>query len=154
MYTETKLDDTLALVADHSPAQSVHMPVPSPAPAPVAAQPVAPLAAAAAPAPMAPAQQVADDTSGTPLPQSAQEQPHVSMAPSSTESPRRAKRYQVSPQPPATAARTRVARAEESSNSTNHFSETLRQCRAAGYHTELCLQRHCVATKHGLACRG
>jgi hypothetical protein len=181
LYTETKLDDTLALVADHSPAPSVHMPVPSPASAPVAAQPVAPLAGAAAsgtsaapfkgeadasmpaaplqrtagaPPSVAPAQQAADDTSETPLPQSAQEQPHVSVAPSLTESPRRAKRNQVSPQPPATAATTRVARAEESSNSTDQFSETLRQCRAAGYHAELCLQRHCVATRHGLSCRG
>jgi len=33
-------------------------------------------------------------------------------------------------------------------------AETLRQCRAAGYHATKCMQRGCVATKFGLACRG
>jgi hypothetical protein len=32
--------------------------------------------------------------------------------------------------------------------------ETLRQCRAAGYHASQCVRRGCVATKFGLACRG
>ena len=33
-------------------------------------------------------------------------------------------------------------------------AETLRQCRAAGYHASQCMRRGCVATKFGLACRG
>ena len=33
-------------------------------------------------------------------------------------------------------------------------AETLRQCRAAGYHATRCMRRGCVATKFGLACRG
>ncbi len=33
-------------------------------------------------------------------------------------------------------------------------AETLRQCRAAGYHASQCARRGCVATKFGLACRG
>lgn len=34
------------------------------------------------------------------------------------------------------------------------MAETLRQCRAAGYHNVQCIERKCVATKFGLACRG
>ncbi|MBQ5950298.1 hypothetical protein KBW98_22660, partial [Massilia sp. ST3] len=34
------------------------------------------------------------------------------------------------------------------------LAETLRQCRAAGYHATLCIKRGCSATKFGLACRG
>lgn len=33
-------------------------------------------------------------------------------------------------------------------------AETLRLCRAAGYHASQCMRRGCVATKFGLACRG
>jgi hypothetical protein len=33
-------------------------------------------------------------------------------------------------------------------------AETLRQCRAAGYHASQCMRRGCVATQYGLACRG
>lgn len=36
----------------------------------------------------------------------------------------------------------------------DRLSETLRQCRIAGYHAAQCLQRGCAATRHGLACRG
>jgi hypothetical protein len=36
----------------------------------------------------------------------------------------------------------------------NDMEETLRQCRAAGYHTTQCIERGCQATKYGLACRG
>lgn len=33
-------------------------------------------------------------------------------------------------------------------------AETLRQCRAAGYHAKQCLERSCVATPYGIACKG
>lgn len=36
----------------------------------------------------------------------------------------------------------------------DQLSETLRQCRMAGYHAAQCMQRGCAATRHGLACRG
>lgn len=49
------------------------------------------------------------------------------------------------------AARLAAARAAEPEA---QRAETLRQCRAAGYHASQCLQRGCVATKFGLACRG
>ncbi|MCC2973835.1 hypothetical protein [Massilia sp. IC2-476] len=34
------------------------------------------------------------------------------------------------------------------------LTETLRMCRAAGYHATACLKRGCEATRYGLACRG
>lgn len=34
------------------------------------------------------------------------------------------------------------------------MAETLRQCRAAGYHAEACVKRACVATPYGIACKG
>ncbi|NML62631.1 hypothetical protein HHL21_16415 [Massilia sp. RP-1-19] len=33
-------------------------------------------------------------------------------------------------------------------------AETLRQCRAAGYHAGQCIKRSCVATPYGIACKG
>jgi hypothetical protein len=33
-------------------------------------------------------------------------------------------------------------------------AETLRQCRAAGYHAQACVKRACVATPYGIACKG
>ena len=34
------------------------------------------------------------------------------------------------------------------------LAETLRLCRAAGYHATACLKRGCEATRFGLVCRG
>ena len=49
------------------------------------------------------------------------------------------------PAPPApTAAELREAQ----------MAETLRQCRAAGYHAQQCVKRGCVATPYGIACKG
>jgi hypothetical protein len=36
----------------------------------------------------------------------------------------------------------------------DRMAETLRQCRAAGYHAEACVKRGCVATPYGIACKG
>lgn len=54
------------------------------------------------------------------------------------------------------AARKEAARvaASKASDPAAQQAETLRQCRAAGYHASQCLRRGCVATKYGLACRG
>ncbi len=59
--------------------------------------------------------------------------------------------------PPASAAQDREAkpaRATVEQTPQDDLSETLRLCRAAGYHASLCLQRGCVATRYGLACKG
>lgn len=36
----------------------------------------------------------------------------------------------------------------------SQMAETLRQCRAAGYHAQQCIKRGCVATPYGIACKG
>lgn len=36
----------------------------------------------------------------------------------------------------------------------SQMAETLRQCRAAGYHAGQCIKRSCVATPYGIACKG
>lgn len=36
----------------------------------------------------------------------------------------------------------------------SQMAETLRQCRAAGYHAGQCVKRGCVATPYGIACKG
>lgn len=36
----------------------------------------------------------------------------------------------------------------------SQMAETLRQCRAAGYHAKQCVKRGCVATPYGIACKG
>lgn len=51
------------------------------------------------------------------------------------------------PPPSAPAPRPDPARAR-----TAQRAETLRQCRAAGYHAEQCIKRACVATPYGVAC--
>ena len=48
------------------------------------------------------------------------------------------------PPPAPTAAQVREAQ----------MAETLRQCRAAGYHAQQCVKRGCVATPYGIACKG
>ena len=57
----------------------------------------------------------------------------------------------------AKAARATQARAQyasERSERSDPLKETLRQCRAAGYHAAKCVQLGCTATQYGLACKG
>lgn len=56
--------------------------------------------------------------------------------------------------PPAPLPLRKTSRPPTASRRPNQLSETLRQCRMAGYHAAQCLQRGCAATRHGLACRG
>lgn len=53
------------------------------------------------------------------------------------------------PPPPPPPARPDPAKARA-----DRMAETLRQCRAAGYHAEQCVKRACVATPYGIACKG
>lgn len=52
------------------------------------------------------------------------------------------------------ATRQAAARAAAAAEPAAQQAETLRQCRAAGYHASQCVKRGCVATRFGLACRG
>lgn len=55
----------------------------------------------------------------------------------------------VARKPPPAPPRPDPAKAREA-----RMAETLRQCRAAGYHAQACVKRGCVATPYGIACKG
>lgn len=175
---ERALDQTLAVVATTAHAQRAPM-----AAAPVAPSPPALVAAPpAASAPPVSVAQAMPAASAPPV-SAAQAPPAVSapsmsvvQTPPSTlavesptpvpEKPSPSKRSvaQVESAAPAVRSPTRTvpkhhARpplvvAEHKEPPLNDLQETLRQCRAAGYHTTQCLKRGCVATKFGLACKG
>lgn len=52
------------------------------------------------------------------------------------------------------AANTRAKDHDASPTRANTLSETLRLCRAEGYHAARCVQLACKATRYGLACKG
>jgi hypothetical protein len=147
MYHESQVESTLALVADQTP----------PAAPPVAAQPVA---LPAQPAPPAEPQVLALDENEAVEPADAAAAAPV-IAAAVPEPPPKPK-TKPRKRPP---ERTVLARSEPrpvraaaapppEPPREDTLAETLRQCRAAGYHATLCVKRGCVATKFGLACRG
>ena len=207
MVQETRVESTLAVVADHTPAQAAPQapavlaaaPVPEPGAEtlpPLKLLPREPAATApAAPEPAPPAQQ--DMTMATAAPDSAgdaalepaeavpaaigaaaaaasakaaaqppakkpaakrtQERRLAAAAPAKRTRPETRK---PSPKP---ARETAVARAPapparqvsaEQPDPESPLAETLRLCRAAGYHATACLKRGCEATRFGLVCRG
>lgn len=63
----------------------------------------------------------------------------------------------IKPTPQASKERVSAPRASQAAAqppSESPLSETLRLCRAAGYHATACLKRGCEATRFGLVCRG
>lgn len=209
MVQETRVESTLAVVADHTPAQAT-----PPAPAVLAAAPVSepdtetlpplkllprdPAATAPAAAEAARADQP-DMTLAAAAPDSPEEEPtgpadaapatvgaaaaaaatattakvaaqppakkpeakraqerRVAAAPAKrtrpeTKKPPKPARERAAPPAPAVPARTVSA---EQPDPESPLAETLRLCRAAGYHATACLKRGCEATRFGLVCRG
>jgi len=210
MVQETRVESTLAVVADHTPAQTSQPAPPVPASAPVsepemetppplkllppepaAAAPAeaapasaenvdAPLASAgqesagqdaAGPADVAPAATGAAAAAATaastkavtpPAPKqpAAKRVPERRVAAAAPAKRTRAETTKQAPKPareqvaaraPALPARTVPA---EQPDPESPLAETLRLCRAAGYHATACLKRGCEATRFGLVCRG
>ena len=199
MVQETRVESTLAVVADHTPAQANPAP-PAPAaapaaepeadagpplrlltPAPVATAPVeagppradlvdnVPVAAASGSAetessepaagapPAAPPQAVAKPSAPKPAAKRVQER---RVAAAASAKPTRPEPKKQPPKPvrervaaPAPAPPTRTVSAEQP-DPESPLAETLRLCRAAGYHATACLKRGCEATRFGLVCRG
>lgn len=137
MYQERSIDRTLVLVAKSS-LPAPRSPSSAVAAAPAAPRPDAPLERPAIPVaapPAAEAPAVAASSEPEPIapkPEQAQQ-----------------KRSSTKPRPKAP-----VAVVESESTHTAQLAETLRQCRAMGYHATQCLKRGCVTTRYGLACRG
>lgn len=158
---ERQVESTLALVADQSP------------PAAAAPEPAATVPMAAAPAPLpplellepaAPVESEAVEAgtataaaAAAAAPAIAERKPASKPAPkprTRKPTPSRTVAARSAPRPVAAAPQLpRAAAVPERAQETG-LEETLRQCRAAGYHATLCIKRGCVATKFGLACRG
>lgn len=66
----------------------------------------------------------------------------------------RAKPAKPRPKPAAPAPKPAAPPAEPKLTRDQRWEETLRLCRAAGYHATQCIERQCTATRYGLACRG
>ena len=151
MYHESQVESTLALVADQSPPAA-------PAPAPVAPAP--------APAPLPAAQRA--EIQAVALDEGETLEPGDAAAAAAIAAPVVAAAVPEPPPKPKPKPRVRkrvpertvLARSEARPVATPApareytLAETLRQCRAAGYHASQCMKRGCVATKYGLACRG
>lgn len=181
MVQETQVESTLAVVADHTPAQAAlpapavpaAAPVPEPeaealpplkllppeplATLPVEAGSVAPQAIGAAAGTAATAAVAAPPPAKKPEAKRAQERRVAAAAPVKRTRPETKKpapkpaRERVVARAPAAPARTVSA---EQPDPESPLAETLRLCRAAGYHATACLKRGCEATKFGLVCRG
>ncbi len=154
---------------------------PAPAAAPEVAPDVAPdmapdVAPEAAPAPAssvpgraAPAAKAAKaDTPSEKLvllpaePAAAEKQPNASVSrevAQVTTQPALAARAPVKARAPASPKRTpapavKAETAPAPASRGNDMAETLRQCRAMGYHSTQCIERGCYTTKYGLVCKG
>ena len=167
MYKETKLDNTMALLAHTSaPAAALKAPPPSP-PAPAVATGSAELpamvmlrepAGQAGPVPapdQAPARTLADPVAkparaaAEPAPEPARpsHRSRTKASPVLASVPAKPTPRHPKTIPAASAPAAAPARADS-------MAETLRLCRAAGYHTTQCIERGCTATRYGLVCRG
>lgn len=200
MVQETRVESTLAVVADHTPAQENPAPPAVPAaasasepgadarpplrlltPAPVATAPVeagppradlddnVPVAAASGsaeigtsePAAVAPPAATSKAVAKPPAPKPAAKRVQERrVAAAASARPTRPEPKKQPPKParervaaPAPAPPTRTVSAEQP-DPESPLAETLRLCRAAGYHATACLKRGCEATRFGLVCRG
>lgn len=134
LYRESRIDSTLVLVAENSlPARQADPTavMPTPAPAPATATSAEPDTQAVAPS----AETLVLATPSRPV----------------ASKPLQLKQKRVSTRPHPKAA---DLPAELEAARTRQLADTLKQCRAMGYHAAQCLKRGCVMTKYGLACKG
>ena len=182
LYGDRQVESTLALVADQTPPAApapVAAPpavappaapvagaaadtpeLPASASAPESATESAPASALEAPVPAEPVEQAPPEVSAL----AAAAPPLVAAAPEpkKKKAPPAARRQAakrtpagsaVRRDPPARVAAKPAPPRPEPEPAGNALTETLRQCRAAGYHATLCIQRGCTATRFGLVCR-
>jgi hypothetical protein len=146
VYRESSIENTLVQVAKNS-APALHAPsavAPSTASVPVPA-PATSAAPAPAAAPAAPPAAVAEPAGATPA--------------LATAEPAAAKPSQLPVKPASIRPRQKAfvppveAEAAEAAH-TGQLADTLKECRALGYHASQCLKRGCTMTRYGLACKG
>lgn len=164
-YKERKVDQALSVLA-RAPMPARHVPTASAALAqasdPQAAQQaLPPPTMPVAPAATEPLQPVAD----TPPPladdqhqnqdQSQDQTQDQNPAPPIAATTEAMRRNKPSARTSATSAAPTAARSGHGNTRRNGpLAETLRLCRAAGYHAAQCIQLDCTATQYGLACKG
>jgi len=200
MVRETKVESSLAIVADHTPAPAAPptvaapvvqatpyeppplrmLPPEAPAAAPAAATPAAepPLETAPAATAVAAATAAPEQAKTVPPPPvkkkpAAKPAPERRLAAAAAKRDKPVARKPAKPKAPservlaralADAQRSRQESLARPSGSpdpaasqpaaTGTLAETLRLCRAAGYHATACMKRGCEATRFGLVCRG
>lgn len=153
VYNENKVDKSLSVLAQAPIPARPALPAPGARtlPAPAIAPPTA---AAAAAGPQAPALAATQAAAPAPLAGST-EVPAISEPPQRTEragQPRTRSVASRTKTPPAAAVQAKYA--SQKPERAGALTETLRQCRAAGYHAAQCVQLGCTATQYGLACKG
>lgn len=175
MVRETQVESSLAVVAGHSPAPVQPAAPALPRPLPYEPPPLRMLPpealVVAAPEPAPPAR-IVEPAVAPPAPRPAAKKPvarptpqrRVAAAPVKRDKP--ADRKPAPPKGPservlaralADAQRSRqesLARPNAAEEASGPLSETLRLCRAAGYHASACMKRGCAATRFGLVCKG
>ena len=180
LHRESKIDDTMALLATKgAPAPSafvtdgarknapsaVAVPASEPVAASIGSEALAtpqPAAPAPAPAPtrtpeaaaaaLSPSEMLVLDKSAA-QPERA---PVMTAEPASkhpvVKAPQREKAAAV--EPPQREKAAAVPPPQTAPGRVNDMAETLRQCRAMGYHETQCIERGCYTTKYGLVCKG
>jgi hypothetical protein len=132
LYNESKIDQTMSMLAkDPLPPRPNHPPpaLAATPPAPAIEQPaIAPAIAVAPPTEEAPRAEISAPPQAPPaVPQRTSRKLSQKTAPAS-----------VTPEP----------------DRAQLWAETLKQCRAAGYHAAKCARLGCTTTKYGLSCKG
>jgi hypothetical protein len=159
VYNENKVDKSLSVLAKAPIPARPALPAPGvrTLPAPAIAPPTAAAAAAgpqAAANPQAAAQAATQAAAPPPLAASTGP-PAVNEPPGRTERTGRPRTRSLASRtktPPAAAVQAKYA--SQKPERAGALTETLRQCRAAGYHAAQCVQLGCTATQYGLACKG
>ncbi|MYN09249.1 hypothetical protein [Pseudoduganella aquatica] len=152
LYKESKVEQSLSVLA-RAPIPARHaMPAPAAhaqasdtqyAQQALATQPAAATAAAADAPPL---------LAALPPPQAGSQEapPAIASAPDRIRKRASAPRSRTA----SAAAQLKVKSAIDKPGRTAPLAETLRLCRAAGYHAAKCVQLDCTATQYGLACKG
>ncbi|MBQ5964754.1 hypothetical protein [Massilia sp. ZL223] len=171
IYGDTQVESTLAMVADQTPtaapaappAAEPTAPAVEPAPATATTDLAVPEPAPAAPAPIETREPSTPDAAtvaaaaaapivaAAPKPKKKAAAPAVRRNAGKRTPVRTVARREP---PPARVVLPPPPPRPEPEPAGDALAETLRQCRAAGYHATLCIKRGCTATKFGLACRG
>ena len=151
LYRESSIENTLVQVARNSaPALQTGPPAATPAPA-LSVTSTAALGTASVPA-SAPASTAAPAAPPAAVPDPVADTPALAAAPE----PAVRKPSQLPVKPASIRPRHQafVPPVDAEAAHTGDLADTLKQCRALGYHASQCLKRGCTTTRYGLACKG